>query len=164
MSQQQGMGGEFGPGAQHLQRSGLRSVSVDEIVQEDVVTAEPDTPLETIVSKMREEDVGSVVIHDDNKPVSILTDRKIALSLDETSDFSELTAEDVMDTDLVTGTSELSVFEALQKLNEENVRRLPIVDDNGELKGIITLDDMLVLLGSEMQKATDIIRAQSPRL
>ena len=47
---------------------------------------------------------------------------------------------------------------------EAGVRRLPIVDENGTLEGIVALDDILVLLGTELGNATEIIREQSPRL
>jgi CBS domain-containing protein len=166
MTQRQEMGGRTGMGAQQTRRTGqtpLRSVTIENILQEDVVRAEPDTPLHGIVSKMRESDVGAVVIEEDGEPTGILTDRQIVLSLEE-MDLSERTAEDLVQDDLVTGTSELSVFDVLRKLNDENVRRLPIVDDDGELEGIVTLDDVLVLLGSELGKAAEIIKAQSPRL
>lgn len=145
-------------------RPRLRAVTVEEIVQTDVVTVEPDTPISRVVGHMSENDVGSVVVVKADVPVGVVTDRQIALLLEETPDLSERTVEFLVSDDLVTGTSEMSVFEALRRLEEASVRRLPIVDDDGALEGIVTLDDILVLLGAELQKATSIIRAQSPRL
>lgn len=141
----------------------LREVRIEEIVQTDVVTAERDTPIATVVAEMAEKDVGSVVVVEDEKPVGIITDRTIALALETTPDVSELIADDLLSEEIVTGTSEMSIFDALRLLEDEEIRRLPIVEDDA-LKGIITLDDILVLLGAELENATSIIKAQSPRL
>jgi CBS domain-containing protein len=142
----------------------LQSVTIDDIIQTDVVTVEPDTPLQSVAAKLAEEDVGAVVAVEDDEPVGVVTDRQIALYLQEMTDPTEHTARDVLSEDIITGTTVLTVFEVLEQLSEEDIRRLPIVDDEGKLEGIVTLDDLLVLLGSELGKAADIIKTQSPRL
>lgn len=154
-------------GAMGMQRQAgraLEPVSIDEIVATDVVTAQPDTPIANVVAKMAEEEVGSVVIVEDNSPAGVVTDRSIALALENTPDVANKQAGDLVGDDVVTGTTEMSVFEALDQLSEETIRRLPIVDEEGSLEGIITLDDLLVLLSSELDKAGKTIREQSPRL
>jgi CBS domain-containing protein len=145
-------------------RPQLRSVVIGELVETDVVTAERETSVQEIVADMAQEDVGSVVIVDDERPVGILTDRTIALALESTTDLSDYRAEDFLTDSIVTGTAEMSVFEAIRRLEEEEVRRLPIVDDEGQLTGIVTLDDILVLLSTEIGSLTSVVKAQSPRL
>lgn len=141
----------------------LQSVDIEDVVQTDVVTAEPDTPAPELAEKMAEEDVGAVIVVDRDEPVGVVTDRTVALALRK-GDVSERTARDLLSEDLVTGTTTMTVFDALDELSEANVRRLPIVDEDGSLEGIVTLDDILVLLGTELEKAAAIIRNQSPRL
>lgn len=158
-----------GAGAQQPQQMGrgsshLQSVSLHDILQEDAVTADPDTPLPTITSQMKSEDVGSVIITEDEEPQGIVTDRKVALSLEEMPDLTDRTGEDLMSDTAVVGEETMSVYEALQQMSDENIRRLPIVDGDGRLVGIVTLDDILVLLGEELQDSTKIIKQQSPRL
>lgn len=143
---------------------GLQPITVEEIVETDVVTAQPDTPLATVAAHMAENDVGSVVVVDDDAPIGIITDRTVALSLESSPDISDREATDLLMDDLVTGSTDMTVFEALQRMSNEEIRRLPIVDDDGSLMGIVTLDDILVLLGSELSNATEIIQDQSPRL
>jgi len=145
-------------------RPRLQPVTVGEIAETDVTTAQPDTPIVDIVADMAAEDVGSVVITEDDTPVGIITDRQIALALEPTADMSQSTADEFLTEDLVTGSTDMSVFDALQRLNDMDVRRLPIVDEDGTLEGIVTLDDIIVLLGTELGNAADIIQAQSPRL
>lgn len=151
-----------------MQQSGmvpqLQSVDIGDVVQTDVVTVEPDTPTPTIAAKMAEEEVGAIVVEEEGDPIGVITDRNIALLLRETEDIADLTATDIMSDDLITGTTEMTIFDVLEQLNEANIRRLPIVDENGSLEGIVTLDDLLVLLGSEFQNAADIIQSQSSRI
>lgn len=171
--QRQGMGHQpgmqqQGMGQQGMQQPGitphLKSVDVEDVIQTDVVTAQPDTPVPTLSGMMEEEDVGSVIIADDNEPVGIITDRKIALQLQERGELEDQSAADIMTGDLRTGTTSMTVFDVLDQMSEANIRRFPIVDEDGTLEGIVTLDDLLVLLGTEMEKATEIIQGQSSRL
>lgn len=142
----------------------LRPVMVEDIVNTDVVSVEPDTTVSTVVSEMAEEDIGSVVIVDDKKPVGIVTDRNIALALAETPDLSERPVKEIVgDSELITATPEMTIFDAIRRLDDANVRRLPIVDDEGHLEGILSLDDIIVLLGTELNNVAEIIKAQTPR-
>ena len=165
--QQQTIGGQQQQMAQgpHAQSQLLQPVRVKELAESDVVTAEPDTPITDVIAKMAEEDVGSVIIVDDDRPVGILTDRKIALALRDKEKITDLKTSDLIkDRELITATTEVTALEAVEQLSEENIRRLPIVDEDGQLKGIVTLDDLLVMFGTALYKATEVIKAQSPRL
>ena len=150
--------------AQAPPRPRLQPFTVDEIVTTDVVTAERSTPIRTIVAQMAERNVGSVIIVEERAPIGILTDREIALALESIPDVAERQAGELLSENLVTGTTEMTVFDVLRRLSEQDIRRLPIVDDDGSLQGIVTLDDILVLLGAELNNATEIIEGQSPSL
>lgn len=153
-------------GSQTMRRPQLQPVRVEDVVQTDVATVTRDDTIESAVSRMADADVGSVVVVEDDSPVGVLTDRKIALNVPQMDDSSSATVDDlVSESDLVLGTLEMTVFEALEQLNEANVRRLPIVNEKDDtLAGIVTLDDLVVLLTTELKNAGDIIQAQSPRL
>lgn len=142
----------------------LQPVTVEDIIQTDVVTAERDTPIRTIVAQMAERDVGTVLVVEEDQPIGVITDRQVALALEETPDLTERTAEELLSDELLTGRIDMNLFEVIQQLNEANVRRLPIVDDDNTLVGIVSLDDVLVVLGVELRNAVDIIKAQSPRM
>lgn len=143
----------------------MQPVEIEQLAQTDVVTVEPEMSIADVISEMAENDVGSVVVVDDGSPIGILTDRTIALALEGEPDITEKQASELIQDDgLVTATTDMTLVEALERLNEENVRRLPIVNEDGQLEGIVTLDDILVLLGSALHEATEIIKAQSPRL
>lgn len=161
MMQQQQAGGRGG-----RQRPQFSPATVDEVIRTDVVTAQRDTPIATVAGKMAEKNVGDVIVVEDDgqTPVGIITDRKVALALEQTPDIAERKADDLVSGDLVTGTTEMTVFDALERLSQEDIRRLPIVDQDGKLQGIVTLDDILILFGNQLQNAVDIIGTQAERV
>lgn len=161
VQQQQGMGGQQ---MQQPQVEGPTPMPIDDIIETEVVTAEPDETVPDLVNMMEQQEVGSVILTQEGEPVGVVTDRKIALSLTQTDEPSELTAEDVSSEELIVGQTENNIYEILNTMSEANIRRLPIVDEDGQLEGIITLDDLLVFIKSELTQATDIIESQSPRL
>jgi len=129
-----------------------------------VVTAVKDTPIQTVAAKMSEENVGSVVVIEDDRPLGVITDRKVALALEEMPDISQRSAEELLHGDVFTADPSMNLFDAVQVMSDEGIRRLPIVDDNGALRGIITLDDTLVLLGNVMSEVSSTIESQSKKL
>ncbi|WP_169302489.1 CBS domain-containing protein [Halorientalis salina] len=140
----------------------FKPAKVEEVIETDVVTAQADTPIRTIVSSMAENNVGCVVILDDDgqTPIDVVTDRKVALALEGKPDIAEKNVEEVLTGDIIVGSTEMTVFEVLDKLSESEIRRLPIVDEDDTLQGIVTLDDLLVFLGNQQADALSVINAQ----
>jgi len=58
----------------------------------------------------------------------------------------------------------MGLFEALESVKRKGMRRFPVVNSKGKLVGIITLDDMIYLLGREMADVADIIEKEAPKL
>ncbi len=59
---------------------------------------------------------------------------------------------------------DMGLHEALEKVKGMSVRRFPVTDKNGDLKGIVTLDDIIYLLGKEMYDVASIIKSESATL
>jgi len=132
---------------------------------EDVVTTTGDTPLHEVAATMASEGVGSVVVVDDDEsPIGIITDRTIALSIDDEGTLADRHVSDVMAGDVVTVTAGTSVFEVTQRLADAGVRRLPVIDGDGALRGIVAVDDVVVLLSQELENVSDVLSTQSNRL
>ncbi|MFC6987755.1 CBS domain-containing protein [Haloplanus sp. GCM10025708] len=96
---------------------------------------------------MLDEELGDLVIAEDDKLVGIVTDRDIALAVARYDDLSELTAEDVMTPDPVTTHEDATAVDLPATMAEGRVRRIPVVDDEGTLVGIATLDDVVATAG-----------------
>ncbi|WP_254765703.1 CBS domain-containing protein [Salinilacihabitans rarus] len=138
-------------------------MAVQQIAEPDVVTAHRDDGVEDVVEKMATENVGSVVIVEDGSPVGIVTDRTIALSIREVDDVADQTVDDLMAADLATVSADAGVFDVIRTLSDEGVRRVPVVDDGGSLEGIVSLDDLIVLLADEFGGISTVIEQQAPR-
>lgn len=136
---------------------------IQELARDEVVRASPDTSVAALAQQMRDEQVGSVVITNNKTPTGIVTDRDLTTRIlaDET-DPDGLTAEDVMSSDLCTVAPGDGFYEAARAMNDNGVRRLPICDENDELVGIVTVDDLTELLADESQQLASVIQAQRP--
>ena len=108
-----------------------------------VVTVEPSTSVVAIAKIMEDRSVGSVVVLDDEKPVGILTDRDLVTRvMAQEKDASSLTAHDVMSAPLKTVPEGEDALKAATLMREAQVRRLPVINAEGKLIGIIALDDL----------------------
>ena len=137
-------------------------MTVADLMREDVVTASRETPINEVATAMRDETVGSVVVVDDDVPVGLVTDRDVAVRIAaDRLDAGEMPAENMMTEDPVTVDVDTGVFELCATMGEEGVRRMPVVDD-GHLAGIVTLDDLSVLLTDELGNLAGVIEAESP--
>ena len=128
----------------------------------DAITAQPDTSVTDLAQTMEEEQVGDLIITEDDKPVGIVTDRDIALAYGRGEDLDSMDAEDILSRDPVTIQEDADDVELPKRMAEEKVRRLPVVDDDGRLVGIVTLDDVVSVIGEELEDVADVIDAQSP--
>jgi CBS domain-containing protein len=137
-------------------------MTVKEMARTDVVTADPETTTREISRLLEEENVGSVIVTEDKTPVGIVTDRDLALEvIGEGKDSATITAADVMTEDLFTVETDESIYDVLEGMRERGVRRVPVLED-GELAGIVTLDDFLVLLTSELESVSGVVQAGIP--
>lgn len=119
-------------------------MKVRDIMTTEVATAAPDTTLEEIATMMRDENVGSIPIVDDDELTGIVTDRDIVVRcIAEGKDPTEVTAEEVYTEDLQTVEPDSDVRQAAEIMGRRQIRRLPVVDD-GELVGIVALGDIAV--------------------
>jgi CBS domain-containing protein len=126
-----------------------------------VVTAAPTTPLAQVACLMEEHNVGAVVITEQQKPVGIVTDRDLALALGARGHSPQTPVARVMSTPVKTLPQDAGVFYyAARTLMEEEVRRMPIVDDDGWLVGIITLDDLLRVTVRELSYLIEGIKPE----
>lgn len=139
------------------------AMPVIDVARTGVMTASPDQTAGNLATVMREEDVGSVVVEEDGEPTGIVTDRDLVVDvLEPRRDPTAVTAEALMTEPPVTIQSTMGVFEATAAMSKHAVRRLPVVDGDGQTAGIVTLDDVVVLLAGELDHLADVIAAESP--
>lgn len=123
-------------------------MQLSEIMTPEVVTAKAAADLGTVAALMRDNNVGSVVVCDqDGRPAAMVTDRDLAVrGMAEQRPPTEPVA-DHATRPLVTGDPEMDLEEAAALMVQHRVRRLPVVAGD-ELVGIVTLDDIAVRTGN----------------
>ena len=127
-----------------------------------VVTAPPGASLREIAQSMEAHNVGAIVIADGQRPVGIITDRDLALELGAHNTPPQTQVARVMNSPVHVVESDLGVFDTTAYMNEYKVRRLAVVDDDGLLIGIVTLDDLLRLLTRELANLVEGIASAVP--
>jgi CBS domain-containing protein len=131
---------------------------------ETVVTAPPERTVREIAEMMRERNVGSVVLIEEQRPVGFLTDRDLTVSvLADGRDLGDHAA-DHASSPVITANAEMQVEEAAELMVRHGVRRLVIVDGD-RLIGILTLDDIASRTGDHelaSQLSARVTRAVMP--
>ncbi|WP_134698556.1 CBS domain-containing protein [Ammoniphilus sp. YIM 78166] len=118
--------------------------SIREIMSTNVETVTLKDNVYEVACKMRDHNVGVVPVVDENQHcIGMITDRDIVIrGLAEKREGSAA-VEKVMSTELITGTPDMSVDEAAKLMAQQQIRRLPIVE-NGRLVGIVAMADLAV--------------------
>lgn len=119
--------------------------------QSPLVTVHATDTVQTAARLMREHRVGCVVILHDGRPFGVVTDRDIVLRVvAEGRDPARTHASDVATYDPITVSIHDGVETVVDRMRRHGIRRLPIVGDDGAAVGIVTADDLLVMLGGEL--------------
>lgn len=113
-----------------------------------VVFVEPDTPVTDVLATMRRRYINSVIVNKtrDNPEYGILTSTDICDKIvAQDKDPSTVKVREIMSSPLTTINSEMSVAECARIMNEKNIHHLPVLDANGNLIGMISATDFLVV-------------------
>ena len=129
---------------------------VGEICTTEVVCCRAQTNALEGARLMRQKHVGDVVVvgdpDRDRVPLGVVTDRDLAIEvLGNGRDPASTTLSDLMRTPVVIASETEDARVVVERMRSNGVRRLPVVNDRGILVGIVTLDDLLRMLMSDMQ-------------
>ena len=124
-----------------------------EIMTTDVRTAARESTLREVGTMMRDGDMGAVPVVDNGKLVGIVTDRDIVVRGVAESKTADSPVGDVMTTELFTVSPDDFVFQAIRVMGDKQVRRMPVVDADGKLAGIIAMADVALQTEDEREIA-----------
>lgn len=117
-------------------------MKVNELMTKPVVTLSSSDSVERAATLMKEHNVGSIPVCDGGTIKGIVTDRDITLkSVASGKDTKRQPVNEVMTTNIITGSPNMNLDEASRIMSDNQIRRLPIVDNNN-LVGIIGLGDL----------------------
>ncbi|SFH26024.1 CBS domain-containing protein [Nitrosospira sp. Nsp14] len=117
---------------------------ISEVMSSDVQTISPDATIEEAAQEMRDGDFGLVPVAEDEELLGVITDRDIAIrAVAEGRDPSTLVRE-IMSEEVVWASEDDSVEDAARIMSDHQIRRLPVVDAEQRLVGIVSLGDFAV--------------------
>lgn len=121
----------------------------------------PETDLRTIARIMKEEDIGALPVGENDRLIGMVTDRDITLrALANGRDVASLTARDVMTEEIVYCRTNESVEDAVHLMELKKIRRLPVINEDKRMVGMLSLGDIATctnreLLGEVVEKVAE---------
>lgn len=126
------------------------------------VTCGPDLSIAESASQMDRHNVGSVIVIDDAANiVGIITDRDIAIRGVGKGLPPSTPVKDVMTGDVVTLADDADLFDAARQMVSGECRRMPVVGANGALKGVVTLDDLMLVFAHQTDSLANVIAIET---
>lgn len=116
---------------------------ISRIMTKNIVTAAKGSSIQDVISKMAEYSISCIVVEEKRYPVGMLTERDIVGLLKKGPDINKFRIEDVMNAPVLTVHLNASVHEASKIMNQNNIRRLVVVDNRGRCSGLITQSDII---------------------
>lgn len=140
-------------------------MSVAHICVREVDLVDASEPVWKAAERMHQRAVGCLIVTGDNfRPVGIVTDRDLVERvLAKGEDPGTTTVHDVMTHDPATVHENESLQTALMLMRKGSLRRLPVINDEDELVGLLSLDDVLMLLANEFGDIGQLIQSESPQ-
>ncbi|MEM0293233.1 MAG: CBS domain-containing protein [Saccharolobus sp.] len=119
----------------------MKEEFVKEYMKKNVIVVDKNTTLRDVAKIMTENNVGSVIVVDNGKPIGIITERDIVRAIGRNKDLNNK-AEEIMTSSLITIKEDSPITGALSLMRSYNIRHLPVIDNEGNLKGIISIRDI----------------------
>lgn len=141
---------------------------ISEFCNREVVFATREMSLPEAAQLMRQYHVGDLVVVEEvdgrRVPVGIVTDRDIVIEvISKSLDIAEFSVGDIMGPQLVSVQENEGVFETIRLMRAKGIRRLPVVNQDGGLEGIVSADDILDLLAEEMAELARVAPREQVR-
>ena len=117
-------------------------MKVSEVMTRDVQTVRPDQPVQQAASFMLSADAGSIPVIDGERLIGMITDRDIAVRGIAKGYGPDTPVRELMTDDIICARDSDDVEDVASKMSEAQVRRLPVIDENERLCGIVSLGDL----------------------
>jgi CBS domain-containing protein len=135
-------------------------MKVKQIMHKGVQWVSPDTSVTTLARKMKQYDVGALPVGENDRLIGMVTDRDIAVrGVADGKDIGKLTARDIMTKGIIWCRASDSANDAARLMETKQVRRLPVIDENKRIVGILSLGD--ISHAASQRTATEVMRAVS---
>lgn len=135
-------------------------MKVKDMMHKGVQWVSPDTPIVTLAKKMKQYDVGALPVGENDRLIGMVTDWDIAIrALADGKDVAKLTARNIMTKGIIWCRDDSSAADAARLMESKQVRRLPVIDENKRMVGMLSLGD--ISHAASQRTAAEVMRAVS---
>ena len=127
-------------------------MKVSDIMTAACLSDSPDDTVAEASAKMRQNQTGSILVMDSGKLSGILTERDVLRVVAEGQDPKAVTVREIMTSDPVTIPTHTSLKDAAQTMFDKWFRHLPVVTNEGDVVGIISLRDLLTIVAQSLDE------------
>ena len=143
-------------------------MTVGAVCNREVIVVDKTASIVEAARLMRKYHVGDLVVVEDRAgkrvPVGIVTDRDIVLEVvAEGVDMNDVNVGDIMSNNLVTARENDSVLETIKIMRAKGIRRLPVINDDNDLVGILAVDDLIDLFSEQIVDLARLIAREQQR-
>lgn len=135
------------------ERAAISRMRCSEIMTREVRTATRDMTLRDVATMMRDGDMGSVPVVEGGRLVGIVTDRDIVVRCVSDGRDPSTPVSEAMTTEIFSVRPDDFAFEAVRLMGDKQVRRIPVVTEDGLLAGIISMADVALETEDELEIA-----------
>jgi CBS domain-containing protein len=126
-------------------------MKVEDVMHNGVSCVQPDAPIKEIAELMKTDDIGSVLVCENDRLAGVITDRDLVMRLlGDGSDPFQKTARDVMTKGVVYCRTNQTIEDALHLMEDKQIRRLPVINEDKRLVGMLSLGDIAHRAGREL--------------
>jgi CBS domain-containing protein len=143
------------------QESNMKAIS--DIMTREVKVISPDGNVQQAAQMMRDQDIGSVPVCNGKKLVGMITDRDIVIrTLADGKSPANTKVSEVMTDDVFWCFEDQTAGEVLQQMGDQQIRRIPVINRDKELCGIVSLGDLATRVSADTDDALEEISASVP--
>jgi CBS domain-containing protein len=139
------------------------AMKIEDVMTADVSYVAPDTAISDIARKMRDADIGATPVVENDRLIGMITDRDIVVRvIAEGMDARRMTARDAMSAGILYCFADEAVEAVLENMGDQQIRRLPVVNRDKRLVGVVSLGD-LSLTGKRKAAGEALQEISEPR-
>jgi CBS domain-containing protein len=122
----------------------MQMKKISEVMTSEVQVVQPDDTLQDAAAMMAEQDVGALPVCDGSRLQGMITDRDIAVRAVANGRDADTPVREVMSEDVIWCSEDDDTQDVLGRMGDRQIRRIPVVDANGNLVGIVSLGDLAI--------------------
>jgi CBS domain-containing protein len=133
-------------------------MKIKDIMTKEIACVDSKSTAADAAKKMKDQNVGSVLVIDQNQLQGLVTDRAIATkAVAEEKDPRSLPVTDIMTKEIIGCSEDDDVFDVLQAMGKNQIRRLPVVNEQSQLVGVVSMADIAQQMRTGMDSMFDEI-------